>query len=113
MVRRADLTIRQTGLRESEAILAISGELDLSTIETLVDQVDTHLQRRVDCLTLDLRDLAFMDSTGLRLLIELHDRAQHEPWSLKLIAPRHDAASRVLKITGADVALPFEPENGR
>ncbi len=113
MVRRADLTIRELGSTEADVTLAVSGELDMSTIDALSDQVDAHLQRQVDCLTLDLSDLAFMDSTGLRLLIELHNRARQETWRLRLIIPRHDAASRVLKITGADVALPFEHENGR
>jgi anti-anti-sigma factor len=83
----------------------------MSTIDALAEQVDTALQRPVEVLTLDLGDLAFMDSTGLRLLIELNERAQRENWRLKLIGPRHDAAARVLQITGADVALPFERED--
>jgi anti-anti-sigma factor len=112
-VRRADLSIREIGTTESDPILAVSGELDLSTIDALAAQVDTQLQRPVDSLTLDLRDLAFMDSTGLRLLIELNDRARRGRWRLKLIGPRHEAASRVLHITGADAALPFEREAGR
>jgi anti-anti-sigma factor len=111
-MRRADLSIRQMGT-EPDVVLAVSGELDLSTIDALTAQVDTQLQRSVDSLTLDLRDLAFMDSTGLRLLIELNDRARRGRWRLKLIGPRHEAASRVLHITGADAALPFEREAGR
>jgi anti-anti-sigma factor len=112
MARRADLSIRDSGT-EADVVLALSGELDLSTIDALTAQVDTQLQRSVDSLTLDLRDLAFMDSTGLRLLIELNDRARRGRWRLKLIGPRHEAASRVLHITGADAALPFEREAGR
>jgi anti-anti-sigma factor len=112
MARRADLSIRDSGT-EADVVLALSGELDLSTIDALTAQVDTQLQRPVDSLTLDLRDLAFMDSTGLRLLIELNDRARRGRWRLKLIGPRHEAASRVLHITGADAALPFEREAGR
>jgi anti-anti-sigma factor len=111
-MRRADLSIRQIGT-EPDVVLAVSGELDLSTIDALTTQVDTQLQRSPHSLTLDLRDLAFMDSTGLRLLIELNDRARRGGWRLKLIGPRHEAASRVLHITGADVALPFERDGGR
>jgi anti-sigma B factor antagonist len=113
MVRRADLTICQIAPTEFEVILSLSGELDMSTIDALAGQVDTQLQRPVQSLTLDLYDLTFMDSTGLRLLIELNERAQQEQWRLKLIGPRHEAASRVLQITGADAALPFEGENTR
>ncbi|MGH2892378.1 MAG: STAS domain-containing protein, partial [Solirubrobacteraceae bacterium] len=113
MVRRANLAIRQIDPTKADATLALSGELDMSTIDALSGQVDTQLQRPLECLTLDLHDVAFMDSTGLRLLIELHERAQRENWLLRLIGPRHEAASRVLQITGADVALPFERENTR
>jgi anti-anti-sigma factor len=110
-MRRAHLGINQTDLSESEVVIALSGELDMSTIDALVDQVETQLQRPVELLTVDLGDLAFMDSTGLRLLIELNDRARQEPWRLRLSFPRHEAAARVLQITGADVALPFERES--
>jgi anti-anti-sigma factor len=108
VARRADLVIRQSVSDDCDVTIAVSGELDMSTIDALAGQVDTHLQSVVDGLTLDLQDLAFMDSTGLRLLIELTDRARQEKWRLKLIRPRHEAAARVLQITGADVALPFE-----
>jgi anti-anti-sigma factor len=103
--------IRQVPGEGSDVTISVSGELDLSTIEALAGQVDTQLHGAVDALTLDLHDLAFMDSTGLRLLIELADRARQEEWRLKLIRPSHEAAARVLRITGADRALPFERGN--
>ena len=62
----------------------------------------------MSALTLDLRDLTFMDSSGLRLLIALNDRAQRDAWSLRLIAPTHEAALMVLRVTGAYTALPFD-----
>jgi anti-anti-sigma regulatory factor len=49
-----------------------------------------------------------MDSTGLRLLIELDQQARREDWKLSLIRPRHETAAAVLHSTGADAALPFE-----
>jgi hypothetical protein len=48
-----------------------------------------------------------MDSTGLRLLIELNQRAQRESWTLTLTAPKLESAAIVLRTTGADSALPF------
>jgi anti-anti-sigma factor len=107
-MRRAHLDIRDSTPTESEVVIALSGELDMSTIDALTGHVEARLERPVEALTLDLGDLAFMDSTGLRLLIELNDRARQGAWRLKLIFPRHDAAARVLEITGADAALPFE-----
>jgi hypothetical protein len=42
------------------------------------------------------------------LLIELNERAQRDGWSLSLIAPKHESANLLLRMTGADSALPFE-----
>ncbi len=94
------------------AMLSVAGELDLSTTGELSERVSGRLDEGARELTLDLRELSFMDSSGLRLLIELHDRARGEGWVLRLIAPRAEAAALVLRATGADRALPFEDGPG-
>jgi anti-anti-sigma factor len=95
------------GRSESGVTVSIAGELDLSTAQTLSQHVDHHLSAGVTDLTLDLGEVAFMDSTGLRLLIELNDRSQQQAWRLRLKPPKHDDAALVLQATGADTALPF------
>jgi anti-sigma B factor antagonist len=95
------------GRSGSAVTVSISGELDMSTAHTLSEHVNEHLSSGVTGLTLDLRDVAFMDSSGLRLLIELNDRSQQQSWQLTLTAPRHESAALVLRATGADTALPF------
>jgi anti-sigma B factor antagonist len=87
--------------------LAIVGELDLSTVPVLAESVG-RLGSSVERLTLDLSELSFMDSTGLRLLIELEQKAAQQGWILAMVRPRHEAAVTVLRVTGADAALPFE-----
>jgi anti-anti-sigma factor len=94
---------------ERVATISIAGELDVRTLGELGPLVEDALGRvGTVCLVLDLRQLAFMDSSGLRLLIDLHDRASQEPWDLRLIAPQAEEAMLVLSVTGADRALPFE-----
>ncbi len=88
-------------------LLRISGELDLSTVPVLARHVDERLADKPTTLTLDLSALTFMDSSGLRLLIELNERARTEPWELALIPSQHESANAVLRMTGADAALPF------
>ena len=88
--------------------MAITGELDLSTVPVLARHLDELLRERPDTLTVDLSDLTFMDSSGLRQLIELDERARSDAWTLRLIPSRHDSATTVLRLTGADTALPFE-----
>jgi anti-sigma B factor antagonist len=95
----------------SRLVVRIGGELDMNTAGTLSEHIDNHLNGEITAVTIDLRELAFMDSSGLRLLIELNHRSHAEHWQLRMLAPQDEAAAVVLQITGADTALPFEPES--
>jgi anti-anti-sigma factor len=53
---------------------------------------------------LDLRELSFMDSSGLASLIGLCRRGAGEGWSLVLAAPQPQV-TRLLRITGLDQRL--------
>jgi len=94
------------------AQLSVAGELDMKTAEVLAAHVERQLRTPVGALKLDLGELTFMDSSGLRLLIELYDRSRRDGWRLTLVLPRHEPAAIVLRATGADAALPFEPGAG-
>jgi stage II sporulation protein AA (anti-sigma F factor antagonist) len=105
MVRQARIAVREQA-RGATIVLSVEGELDISTVSLLEQHVDA-IDESPTNLTLDLSDLTFMDSSGLRFLIELNGRAQREAWKLSLIPSQHEPANLVLRITGADAALPF------
>jgi anti-sigma B factor antagonist len=107
MVRQSKFEIEETEVGPG-VTLAIAGDLDLSTIPLLTQRVDGRLAKGAERLTLDLGELTFMDSSGLRMLIELSERAKAGTWELALLASKHEAANLVLRMTGADTALPFE-----
>jgi len=110
MVRPTEFKIAHRAT-DAGVTLKVVGELDLSTVPVLAESVE-RLKHDLNALTLDLTDLTFMDSTGLRLLIELDRRATREAWKLALIRPQHATAAAVLKATGADEALPFQDQQG-
>jgi anti-anti-sigma factor len=56
--------------------LRLTGELDLSTTETLLKAVEEPLASGEGDLLLDLSDLTFMDSSGLRVVIGLASRLE-------------------------------------
>ena len=107
MVRPIRVEVREQTDGETQ-VVAVDGELDLGSISLLAQHIDDQIGGERKALTVDLSGVTFMDSSGLRLLIELNERAQRERWSLSLIAPRDEAANLVLRMTGADSALPFE-----
>ena len=109
MVRPTKFEIAQSEC-DGTVVLSVTGELDMNTVEVLSERVQQQLDAGAISLVIDLSGLAFMDSSGLRLLIALHDRAREEVWTLRLRSPREEAARIVLRATGADEALPFERE---
>lgn len=108
MVRPTKFAIKQ-GSEGAKVTLSLQGELDMATLRELSDCLAEQLDGGATEVTIDLRGLAFMDSSGLRLLIELHDRSRAEGWGLKLVCPEQEAALLVLRATGADQRLPFVP----
>ncbi len=94
------------------AKLEVLGELDMRTTEQLAAALNELLEDGATEVTIDLSRLSFMDSSGLRLLIELNNRSRDEPWHLRLIAPEQPDAALVLRITGANKALPFTEAAG-
>ena len=109
MVRPTKFEIREQ-IKEPALELSVIGELDMNTVELLATQVKGRLAEGPRTLLLDLSELGFMDSSGLRFLIDIYDRSKREGWELTIVRPRSESATMVLRATGADIALPFEPD---
>ena len=90
------------------AALRLAGELDMGATFSLEPELDRLLgDEDVRRLVVDLRDVTFVDSTGLRLILDLHQRAEREDRALSLVrgAP---PVQRVFTLAGLDDVLPFE-----
>ena len=83
--------------------IALVGEFDLAAtaqVEPILRKSGT--ERRV----LDLRDVTFMDSSGLRLILSANAAARREGWALQIV-PGPPAVQRVFEICGVRDELPF------
>ncbi len=78
-------------------VLRLHGELDLGTMGQVEEAVEEHCQGR-RALVIDMRELEFMDSSGLRLMIELQGR--NDGTMVAFLAPR-ERVGRLLDMTGA------------
>jgi anti-anti-sigma factor len=96
-----DLELSETVVDGGYAVVALRGELDLSIAEELRDRLLAILAREAASLILDLSGLAFMDSTGVSLLVAIERRANELGGTLSLVAPQKLVA-RVLHITSLD-----------
>jgi anti-anti-sigma factor len=101
-----------TNIDGESASITIVGELDLSTAPRVEEALDAVLAKRAQRVVVDLSQVAFVDSSGLRMLIAMSDRAGEEGWTLALVRPPEPARS-VFQITGAEENLPFVEEGPR
>ena len=99
----------ETQLDGERARLTLTGELDIATVPRLEEAVEAVLAGSTRELVIDMRPLAFLDSSGLRQFIVLSDRAQAEGWRLALVRPS-GAVLSIFQITRAEENLPFVDE---
>jgi len=85
-----------------------SGELDLSTAEELDAELKRAEASAPETLVLDLRELQFMDSTGLRVLVSAHARVEGTEQRFLIVRPLTGAAiERILAVAGVEQVLDF------
>lgn len=88
--------------------LEIRGELELSTAPTFSAQLEAALGDGADVIVLDLSGLEFIDSMGIALLVEAHQRLNGEAADrLLLIESMAPAVRRVMAVTGLQERLSF------
>jgi anti-anti-sigma factor len=80
-------------------VVVLRGEFDIAAEEQAENALARVLASRPGSLSVDLRELTFLDSTGLRVLLRLRERCDECTCDLSLIrgAPPID---RVLEISG-------------
>jgi anti-sigma B factor antagonist len=96
-----------TTTEEDTVILALRGELDLTSAPQFEQEVLAAAARNPRRMVIDLSGLEFMDSTGLRALLIARERAQENGHELALRrGPRQ--VQRVLELTKTLEAFEFE-----
>ena len=83
-----------------------TGELDIATTPALEQAIADATTDAGAALVLDLRELTFMDSTGLRTLAQTNARAEADGFSLSIVRGSRQI-ERVLEISGLGALLPL------
>jgi anti-anti-sigma factor len=95
--------------RDGVVVLALAGELDVAGVERLAAAAaDIPAGASV---VVDLTELGFMDSSGLRMLINLDLRSRVEGWPLSITDPQPPVA-RLLRLSGFEDRVPIQRRGG-
>jgi anti-sigma B factor antagonist len=90
-------------LGRASAVVEVRGELDLATVGLVHDALHS-VVRTKRSVTLDLRGLTFMDSTGLTLILEIDAMARQDGFNLSVVrAP--ETVQRIFRISGVEDGL--------
>ena len=94
--RELELETRRHG---AAAIVRVRGELDAYSAPALEELGTNLIGEGLSELVLDLAQTSFLDSSGLRAILTLHRRVEHERGEFAIGNPS-DAVTRLLEITG-------------
>ena len=95
---------------DDEAVVEVAGEIDMLAKERLRDVIEEARSggRR---LVVDLSETTFMDSTGLRVLLEAW-RVQTQAGSEMVVRAPSPAVQTLFDVTRVGDAMPIEPATG-
>jgi anti-sigma B factor antagonist len=88
------------------AALRLAGEFDVSCEHAFMDAATSALEDDTRELLVDLRGLSFIDSSGLRMLIQLWMESRRGGFELSILQG-NGQVRRTLEIAGLDRVLPI------
>jgi anti-sigma B factor antagonist len=88
----------------SAARVRLTGELDLATVDQLLDTIERVRRRGRPDVVLDLTGLRFCDASGLRAFLSMHRQLRADGGGLTVTGAR-PVVRRLLSLTDLDAVL--------
>jgi anti-sigma B factor antagonist len=89
---------------QDRIVLGLHGELDLASVPLLESEIQSAEMNTTRMVVLDLEDLQFMDSAGLRTILSAHECSQERGQKFALTRGPQQI-QRLLAITGVSEHL--------
>jgi stage II sporulation protein AA (anti-sigma F factor antagonist) len=105
-IRPEQFTIEQTLREDGATVVSVFGEVDFATAPELGRALAGLAASRCSTV-LDLGAVAFMDSSGLQVVMEATRVSRRDGWSFVVAAELSDAVARLFDITRMRSVLPL------
>jgi anti-anti-sigma factor len=89
--------------------LTVHGEVDLSNAGDLQRALEEAITNDITVATIDMSDVTYIDSIGMRLLFSLAARLKVAQIAFVLVAPVGSPARRVVELAGLASAVSLQP----
>jgi anti-sigma B factor antagonist len=87
-----------------DVILGVGGEVDLATASQLRTKLLDLVEDGTGRIVVDLTPVPFIDSTGLGVLLAVHQRAKARGRTMRLVCPEGPVL-RVFRLTGMEMVF--------
>ncbi|MET9256347.1 STAS domain-containing protein [Streptomyces sp. NPDC048182] len=101
------LLITRTTTGEGVSVVTLAGEVDLDGSSQLRDVLLSCVERTPGTVV-DFAEVAFLDSSGINVLISAHQAAESRGVWLRIAAPQ-SSVERVLQLVGVDTLIACHP----
>ena len=85
--------------------ISIAGEIDLANAGAVEDEVLAAVDNTATHVIMDLTDLMYIDSSGLRILFMLAGRLEVLQVRMQVVAPHGTPIHRVIELSGLDALV--------
>jgi anti-anti-sigma factor len=89
--------------------IALSGEIDLANAAAVEDEIREAVSSQPAKVSVDLTDLTYLDSAGIRILFALASRLQALRIVLELIVPLDSPTRRLIELSGFESLVALHP----
>jgi len=90
----------------SGAMIRVRGDIDIATIAQLQEAREQVVAENPQAIVIDLGEVQFVDSSGLKFLLQTYALSLRAGWRLALLRPRENVMQTFV-LTGAHEQLPF------
>lgn len=98
---------------EGARLLSVSGEIDLSNVDTVAAAISDAIPSDASLVIVDLSETTYLDSTGLAMLFRFSERLGYVRQELRLVVPPDSPIRRVLELTNLDRVIRVEDDLGQ
>jgi anti-anti-sigma factor len=99
-----DVTVDDGNVR-----IAVAGEVDLANAAAVEDQIVAAITNQATSVSVDLGEVDYMDSAGMRLLFSLASRMAGLQIALEVVAPVGSSARRLVEVSGLPSFVALRP----
>ena len=101
----------ETSAEDGSMHITLSGEIDLANAAVVEDEIRAAVSNQPTTVSVDLTDLTYMDSAGIRILFVLASRLQALRIVLELIVPLDSPTRRIVELSGFESLAALRPES--